>query len=217
MKITKQNKNLALRSETTSLLNGYYIISKTSTSINFEGKIIDYIVNDTDEIIKTRGNFSQQLIVEVCLNFLLLGFLNKIRFLRYFFFVKFLAGAKKIYNSIKYTYYTPTTELYEINTETKIDKNVVRMNQIETNEISEKKTVQVLLAKSDTELYEPDLKIRSQCDKLCNGKKRITSKNCRKNDRRECRSKVSNEPCNTECDLKYLHFFGLSHKNIWLC
>lgn len=56
---------LVIRSATSFLLNGHYVISKTSTSIKFDGKIIDYIVNDTDEIIKSPGNFSQQLEIQV--------------------------------------------------------------------------------------------------------------------------------------------------------
>jgi hypothetical protein len=47
------------------LLNGYYVISKASTNFEFEGVRIDYIVNDTDEIIKSPGNFSQKLLIQV--------------------------------------------------------------------------------------------------------------------------------------------------------
>jgi hypothetical protein len=56
---------LALRSSNSFLLNGHYVISKTSTIIKFDGKIIDYIVNDTDEIIKSPGNFTQHLEIQV--------------------------------------------------------------------------------------------------------------------------------------------------------
>lgn len=56
---------LVIRSASSFLLNGHYVISKTSTSIKFDGKIIDYIVNDTDEIIKSPGNLTQQLEIQV--------------------------------------------------------------------------------------------------------------------------------------------------------
>jgi hypothetical protein len=65
---------LAIKTSKRSILNGHYVISKTSTTINLgDGIRIDYIVNDTDEIIKSIGNFSEKISIQV--------FLTKIFFL----------------------------------------------------------------------------------------------------------------------------------------
>ncbi len=49
------------------ILNGNYVISKTTTSEVFEGIRIDYIIDETKEIIKSPGNFSQPIRVQVIL------------------------------------------------------------------------------------------------------------------------------------------------------
>ena len=59
----------ALRTSRAFILNGHYVISKTTISTKFEGIRIDYIVDDSKEIIKSTGNFSQSIRVQV--NFLL--------------------------------------------------------------------------------------------------------------------------------------------------
>lgn len=82
---------LVIRSASSFLLNGHYVISKTSTSIKFEGKFIDYIVNDTDEIIKSPGNFSQQLEIQV----------------RQFYFYKFSAFCSYFMPFINYVFLVP--------------------------------------------------------------------------------------------------------------
>jgi len=58
---------LALRTnrENVYILNGHYVISKSTLSTKFEGVRIDYIVDDSKEIIKSVGNFSQPLQVQV--------------------------------------------------------------------------------------------------------------------------------------------------------
>jgi hypothetical protein len=42
------------------------MITKSSTQIKFDFGFIDYIVNDTDEVVDSRGNFSNEIHVEVC-------------------------------------------------------------------------------------------------------------------------------------------------------
>jgi len=54
-----------LRTSKVFILNGNYVISKTTTSEIFEGIRIDYIIDDTNEIIKSVGNFSQAIRVQV--------------------------------------------------------------------------------------------------------------------------------------------------------
>jgi hypothetical protein len=54
-----------LRTSKVFILNGNYVISKTTTSEIFEGIRIDYIIDDTNEIIKSAGNFSQTIRVQV--------------------------------------------------------------------------------------------------------------------------------------------------------
>jgi hypothetical protein len=54
-----------LRTSKVFILNGNYVISKTTTSEIFEGIRIDYIIDDTNEIIKSSGNFSQTIRVQV--------------------------------------------------------------------------------------------------------------------------------------------------------
>ena len=56
---------LALRTNKVFILNGNYVISKTTTSEVFEGIRIDYIIDNTIEIIKSAGNFSQPIRVQV--------------------------------------------------------------------------------------------------------------------------------------------------------
>ena len=57
---------LAIRIKTKYALNGDYVISKTSISFKLENNVrMDYIVNDTDEIIKSVGNSSQPFLVQV--------------------------------------------------------------------------------------------------------------------------------------------------------
>ena len=56
---------LAIRTKKQFILNGYYVISKTSKSVTLDNIRIDYIVNDTDEIIKSAGNISQSFLVQV--------------------------------------------------------------------------------------------------------------------------------------------------------
>ena len=53
------------RDDSTYILNGHYVISKSTLSTKFEGIRIDYIVDDSKEIIKSPGNFSQSLQVQV--------------------------------------------------------------------------------------------------------------------------------------------------------
>ena len=54
-----------MRTSKVFILNGNYVISKTTTSEIFEGIRIDYIIDDTNEIIKSVGNFSQAIRVQV--------------------------------------------------------------------------------------------------------------------------------------------------------
>ena len=54
-----------MRTSKVFILNGNYVISKTTTSEIFEGIRIDYIIDDTNEIIKSAGNFSQTIRVQV--------------------------------------------------------------------------------------------------------------------------------------------------------
>lgn len=53
------------KGDSTYILNGHYVISKSTLSTKFEGIRIDYIVDDSKEIIKSVGNFSQPLEVQV--------------------------------------------------------------------------------------------------------------------------------------------------------
>lgn len=54
-----------MRTSKVFILNGNYVISKTTTSEIFESIRIDYIIDDTNEIIKSAGNFSQTIRVQV--------------------------------------------------------------------------------------------------------------------------------------------------------
>jgi len=56
-----------VKSDRKYILNGNFVITKTDTTIDFDGKHIEYIVNDTCETIKSRGNFTQGIQVQVCL------------------------------------------------------------------------------------------------------------------------------------------------------
>ena len=47
------------------LLNGHYVISKTPRSLKLDGIRIDYIANETDEVIVSPGNFSQAILIQV--------------------------------------------------------------------------------------------------------------------------------------------------------
>ena len=63
---------IAIRTNRAYLLNGHYIISKMTTSVEFEGVRLHYtLVNPTKthtddfEIIKSLGQFSQNIFVQV--------------------------------------------------------------------------------------------------------------------------------------------------------
>lgn len=62
--------NIALRTNRMYILNGNYVISKSTTSEIFENVRIDYIIDENKEIIKSVGNFSKPIRVQVSFSIL---------------------------------------------------------------------------------------------------------------------------------------------------
>lgn len=133
---------------------------------------------------------------------------NKIIIFHFFLF-KFLAGSKKIYNSIKFTYYTP------INGRKPIGNNEIQRNKpiysYESNEHrtsmlkQEENKIEILQRDKYKipELFEKNSTRVGQCDKLCNGVQIVYLNRCKKSGDLECKStQLETRSCNTECDLR---------------
>ncbi|RNA19970.1 A disintegrin and metallo ase with thrombospondin motifs 20, partial [Brachionus plicatilis] len=156
---------LSIRSHNKALLNGHYVISKTSTTIDFEGKLIDYIVNETVEIIQSRGNFTQDLIVS------------------------FLSSSKIFENKISFKYFVPKPEKEEKIEGANYWKSYASNYGQQHN-----------LVRSDT--YVTDM-VESDCDKICNGRKKISFKQCTGY---FCKEQERFESCNTHCSLNLTYY-----------
>ena len=178
---------LALRTnrESVYILNGHYVISKSTLSTKFEGIRIDYIVDDLKEIIKSIGNFSQPLQVQ------------------------FLAGSinsKSDNGVIKYMYYIQKEEAIVNNNNGKyeldgVDKDVsshIPLKYIR-NSLTKLRSQIGLESKG------------SPCNRVCHGVEKIlASQDCVNSIRSLydvdlCTSenmKYIERPCNTHCKLQ---------------
>ena len=192
---------LAIRTRKNFILNGYYVISKTSLSIKLDNIRIDYIVNDTDEIIKSPGNISQS------------------------FLVQFLAGSmkNKLNNLIKLTYYLPlqtnrnfnsyTIEDYQNTNFRQVNFNNNHHDEISLKHVKKVKSSLVSIDAMQSEWVESTRTEGTPCDKMCNGKKRIVVKYmCMRGQKRvnetfcpggaKSNIQYKEETCNNNCELK---------------
>ena len=214
----------ALRTSRAFILNGHYVISKTTISTKFEGIRIDYIVDDSKEIIKSTGNFSQSIRVQV-------NFLLKIT-IKYVFKMKsciqnqFLAGSinSKVNNGvIKYVYFVQKLS-YDLHTnrEYSIDKwrPATHEKDIPLNskiKLSNQLTHARYLPQTKWVYQEGGRSESTPCNKMCNGVQRIrVSPSCMYNqnlvDETLCsmlkkEPKYIEKPCNIDCKLQQIKTF----------
>lgn len=148
--------------------------------------------------------------------------------------MKFLAGSKKIYNNIKFTYYTPTTygrkpnayAEYQYNRavynyEASASAESVAGSSARITSMSrqaqaspphdEDSRIDIIRDANNNykmpELFEKNITRIGQCDKLCNGVQTVYLNRCRKSGDQQCRPMLpETRSCNTDCDLRYVSY-----------